>query len=692
MREQEALPPAANGTNARAPNAAALVKLSQQELANMAHELHPLDHCRADKRLPPLMLQPLCAPVMPEQRLPGVDSAPWRELFVGYVFLDGTDVKKRKDGNDKQGEQSSVTLSGSIAASNAPDDLADHVEPPSTFAHEEDPLNPSHDLLLAVGSQVLFEIRSRLFYTLGYTTSAAVAPNCMLAKVASSLNKPNQQSVVRASVAPAFLRNIKLATISGFGPKAEETARAQGLIYVGDVQSLSPPALARLFPSSDKFAAYLADIAAGVDDTPVLVHAAPKSIGQSKQGTARNNAQRAQLLEWLSDKLTQRCLDDEQELNRRATLLQLSWSIAVGDNGWNSTSRRAALPPRRSYTNHNNGNGSVHPHSLHPPPHAEMLDVALKLLRAHVHDGLVTRCVGLGVSNFVPIQTGKGLDRFFGAGTTTHANTQAGTGGAVAAAGTTGTKSTANRSTIPSAATLAAFFSLPSSKGGTAASTSPASGPDSDLGAAASSLSTGVLPHADDDEEEEEEEDAFAAATSMHGDEDDEGASADNNAQHADIEEMFGDGAEEYSRDSSAAPPQPHPLHSGVTAASAAGPSAATACPTSEPSQACTECGQLVLASRASEHADFHFAARVQAELREADRKRREKEQQAAARTAALTAAAAKPPSTQAGQKRKKASSSAANAASSAARVPTGADLRRFFTAPSPPSSSSSLS
>jgi nucleotidyltransferase/DNA polymerase involved in DNA repair len=678
MREQEALPPAANGTNARAPNAAALAKLSQQELANMAHDLHPLDHCRADKRLPPLMLQPLSAPVTPEQRLPSVENAPWRESFVGYVFLDGTDVKKR---NDEQGEQSSVTLSGSIAASDAPDDLADHVEPPSTFAHEEDPLNPSHDLLLAVGSQVLFEIRSRLFDTLGYTTSAAVAPNCMLAKVASSLNKPNQQSVVRASVAPAFLRNIKLATISGFGPKAEETARAQGLIYVGDVQNLSPSALARLFPSSDKFAAYLADIAAGVDDTPVLVHAAPKSIGQSKQGTARNNAQRAELLEWLSDKLTQRCLDDEQELNRRATLLQLSWSIAVGDNGWNSTSRRAALPPRRSYAT-SNGNG--------PPAHAEMLDVALKLLRAHVPDGLVTRCVGLGVSNFVPIQTGKGLDRFFGAGTTTPANAQTGAGAAAAAVGTIGTKSAAHRSTSPSAATLDTFLLLPSSsrdvaKGSVAASASLTSGPAGGLDV---SLPTDA-PHADDDEEAEE--DAFAAATSMHDDDDEEGARVDNNAQHADIEEMFGDGTEECSWDSTAAPRQQHPLHSGLAAASAAGPSTATACPTPEPSQACSECGQLVLASRASEHADFHFAARVQAELREADRKRREKEQQAAARTAALTAAAGKPSSAQAGQKRKKASS-AVDAASSAARVPAGADLRRFFTAPSPSSSSSSSS
>ncbi len=54
--------------------------------------------------------------------------------------------------------------------------------PECCFAHE-DPNEPSHDFLLCAGSQILFEIRQQIFLELGYTTSAAVAPNPMLAKM-----------------------------------------------------------------------------------------------------------------------------------------------------------------------------------------------------------------------------------------------------------------------------------------------------------------------------------------------------------------------------------------------------------------------------------------------------------------------------------------------------------------------------
>ena len=68
---------------------------------------------------------------------------------------------------------------------------SDDVRPLNDYAHE-DPSDPSHDLLMLVGSQLAWEIRQRLFESMGYTTSACVAPNCMLAKLGSSLNKPNQ--------------------------------------------------------------------------------------------------------------------------------------------------------------------------------------------------------------------------------------------------------------------------------------------------------------------------------------------------------------------------------------------------------------------------------------------------------------------------------------------------------------------
>ena len=50
----------------------------------------------------------------------------------------------------------------------------------------------------------------------------------MLAKLVSSMYKPNQQSILRPAAAPAFLSPISLAKISGFGPKSQEHVESLG--------------------------------------------------------------------------------------------------------------------------------------------------------------------------------------------------------------------------------------------------------------------------------------------------------------------------------------------------------------------------------------------------------------------------------------------------------------------------------
>jgi hypothetical protein len=79
----------------------------------------------------------------------------------------------------------------------------------------------THDALLCIGAQICFEIRCAVFDQLGFTTSAGVAPNCMLAKMASSVYKPNQQSIVRACDAIAFIHTRPLRDVPGFGPEAQ---------------------------------------------------------------------------------------------------------------------------------------------------------------------------------------------------------------------------------------------------------------------------------------------------------------------------------------------------------------------------------------------------------------------------------------------------------------------------------------
>lgn len=74
------------------------------------------------------------------------------------------------------------------------------------------------DVCLAVGAEIVAEIRREVRQELKYTCSAGIARNKMLAKLASGHKKPNNQTVVRARAIGRFLSNIKF-TKSGLPVK-----------------------------------------------------------------------------------------------------------------------------------------------------------------------------------------------------------------------------------------------------------------------------------------------------------------------------------------------------------------------------------------------------------------------------------------------------------------------------------------
>jgi hypothetical protein len=422
---------------------------------------------------------------------------------------------------------------------------------------------------------------------------------------------------VRASVAARFLRPCKLSAISGFGPKSIAQSEAKGLITVGDVQQLAPQALARMFPN-DKFVAYLADIAIGQDDTPVAVHPAPLSIGQSKARRTISMEQRLEMMEWLCVKLQERVLEDEEEYSRRGQVLTLHYHLAGRGP---SVSRRCALPPPK-------------PHRTDGLPlHTEMLETANKLLKAHLPDSAVVVNLGIDVSGFKPMQRGKGLDAFFGASAITRS-----------ASPHTLTQQTAASSGSQSAAacsrSLTSFFTASSAPAPTGAATSRAavrsaahllpSGTVATPHAAAACIATrSASPaHALDLTKDGDEE--LAAVFDLHAaDEEMDPTVLDEPSpgELEDIDALFG-GGDSVSPSTTAVCESSHQV-----------PAPAAAPAPTESMDICSECSQSVSSGRMAEHMDHHFAARVQTELRAQDRLQREKEQAQQAHTAQAAAA-----------------------------------------------------
>jgi DNA polymerase-4 len=119
------------------------------------------------------------------------------------------------------------------------------------------------------------EIRKRILDETRLTSSAGIAPNKMLAKIASDWRKPNGQFAVTPDQIDAFVRDLPVRKIWGVGPKSAEKFERQGVKTCGDLQHFTRPELVQQF---GKWGAELYELCRGQDDRPVEPNRVRKSL------------------------------------------------------------------------------------------------------------------------------------------------------------------------------------------------------------------------------------------------------------------------------------------------------------------------------------------------------------------------------------------------------------------------------
>src|ERR1700733_7638141 len=107
------------------------------------------------------------------------------------------------------------------------------------------------------------EIRKRIFDETRLTGSAGIAPNKMLAKIASDWRKPNGQFAITPEQVEAFMRDLPVRKIWGVGPKSAEKFRSQGIRTCADLQQIP---MAELMCRHGKWGRELYDLARGHDE------------------------------------------------------------------------------------------------------------------------------------------------------------------------------------------------------------------------------------------------------------------------------------------------------------------------------------------------------------------------------------------------------------------------------------------
>ncbi len=134
-------------------------------------------------------------------------------------------------------------------------------------------------------TQIAQEIRARIRAVTGLTASAGVAPNKMLAKIASDLNKPDGQYTIKPAAVAAFMEPLPARKIAGIGEvTAKRLANEWSVETCGQLQAYSRE---QLRDRLGKFGAELFDRCRGVDPRAVEPNRIRKSL--SNENTFSTN-------------------------------------------------------------------------------------------------------------------------------------------------------------------------------------------------------------------------------------------------------------------------------------------------------------------------------------------------------------------------------------------------------------------
>ncbi|HOV20412.1 MAG TPA: DNA polymerase IV [Ottowia sp.] len=129
------------------------------------------------------------------------------------------------------------------------------------------------------GGRVLARLLQKsIFNATGLTCSVGVAPNKLLAKMASEFNKPNGISIVHEQDVQTLIWPLPCRKINGIGPKTDARLQECGIHTIGELAAREPAWLIEHFGPSH--GAWLHQAAWGLDERPVVTESEPVSMSR----------------------------------------------------------------------------------------------------------------------------------------------------------------------------------------------------------------------------------------------------------------------------------------------------------------------------------------------------------------------------------------------------------------------------
>jgi len=153
---------------------------------------------------------------------------------------------------------------------------------------------------------IVEKIKSGIFEKTGLTCSIGIAPNKLLAKIASDMQKPNGLTVFTGDDIEKKLWPMPIRKLYGIGPKTEEHLKSMNIESIGQLATLSMENLILRFGPS--YGHYLYEAARGINGSPLVTHWEPKSF--SREMTFQVDVKEWQTIDRTIAELTKEVVSD----------------------------------------------------------------------------------------------------------------------------------------------------------------------------------------------------------------------------------------------------------------------------------------------------------------------------------------------------------------------------------------------
>jgi DNA polymerase-4 len=143
-------------------------------------------------------------------------------------------------------------------------------------------MDVTHSLsLFGTPEHIAYELKARIRHRFGITCSIGIAPNKLLAKLASDMQKPDGLTIIGPEDIPRIMECLPVKDLCGIGRKTERQLALMGIRTCGELGRCAEERLTRRFGIAGR---RLKEMGQGLDEAPVIPHGEDdevKSIGHS---------------------------------------------------------------------------------------------------------------------------------------------------------------------------------------------------------------------------------------------------------------------------------------------------------------------------------------------------------------------------------------------------------------------------